>query len=102
MGKLKPGHVRHQLDLEECSEINQDLEAYAKKRGLKPAQANRCILADWSDAYRGKPNPFAAYLPAPIQGTFSSQQEGAAQGEEEKAEQRERREREKAALNQFE
>ena len=101
MGKIKPGHVRHQLDLEEASEINEDLLAYARKRGLKPAQANRCILADWSDAYRGRPNPFAAYLPTFVQGTSSSGQEDVSQVEEETPEQRERREKEKAAVSQF-
>ena len=101
MGKIKPGHVRHQLDLEENSEINEDLLAYARKRGLKPAQANRCILADWSDAYRGKPNPFAAYMPL-VQGTPFSEQEGLSQQpEEETPEQLERRERERAAVSQF-
>src|SRR5258708_1808340 len=59
MPTLKPGKVRHQLVLDKDSEICIDLHEWARKRGLTPAQANRVILADWSDALRGKPNPFA-------------------------------------------
>ena len=93
MGKLKPGQVRHQITLDEASEINEDLEAYAKKRGLSVAQANRCILADWSDFLRGKSSPYGAAIgvvptPTPAQ----TQQQG------EPVETEEERERREAAL----
>ena len=101
MGKKKPGQVRHQVTLDEESEINQDLVAYAQKRRLRPGQANLCILADWSDAVRGRPNPFGAALT----GVGAATQEGAngsGTGQvEETPEQRKRREEELAASTQF-
>ena len=95
MGKLKPGQVRHQITLDETSEISEDLESYAKKRGLSVAQANRCILADWSDACRGRPNPFALALGGTVQMPTPAQ---TAQQQGEPVETEEDRERREAAL----
>ncbi len=101
MGKKKPGQVRHQVTLDEASEISEDLLAYAQKRRLKPGQANLCILADWSDAVRGRPNPFGIALT----GIGGVTQEGAngsgTEQQEETPEQRKRREDERAASTQF-
>lgn len=102
MGKRKPGQVRHQVTLDERSEISEDLVAYAQKRRLKSGQANLCILADWSDAMRGRPNPFGVAL-ASVQGAVPLHLDAnqVTSEQEETPEQRKRREEELAASSQF-
>jgi hypothetical protein len=64
MPTTKPGHKRYQVVLIEDSEMQRTLLEWAKTRGLAPGKATRCILADWSDAMNGRPNPFAAAIAA--------------------------------------
>src|SRR5437763_1811248 len=59
MPTIKPGQKQYQVVLDAGSEVHTTLLEWAKKRGLTPGKATRCILADWSDAMNGKPNPFA-------------------------------------------
>jgi hypothetical protein len=64
MPTTKPGQKQYQVVLEEGSEIQTTLLEWARARGLSPGKATRCILADWSDALNGKPNPFAVAIAA--------------------------------------
>jgi hypothetical protein len=64
MPTTKPGQKQYQVVLEEGSEIQTTLLEWGKKRGLTPGKATRCILADWSDALNGRPNPFAIAIAA--------------------------------------
>jgi hypothetical protein len=64
MPTTKPGQKRYQIVLDEGGEVYSTLLEWAKKRGLTPGKATRCILADWSDAMSGKANPFAAAIAA--------------------------------------
>lgn len=64
MPTTKPGQKQYQVVLEEGSEVQTTLLEWGKKRGLTPGKATRCILADWSDALNGRPNPFAIAIAA--------------------------------------
>ena len=64
MPTVRSGQKEIRVVLEEGSEIHMTLLEWARKRGLTPGTATRCILADWSDALNGKPNPFAVALAA--------------------------------------
>jgi hypothetical protein len=64
MPTLKRGQKQIQVVLEEGSDIHLTLLEWAKKRGLSPGKAARVILADWSDAINGRPNPFTAMFVA--------------------------------------
>lgn len=93
MPTTKPGQKQYQIVLDEGSEVHITLLEWARKRGLTPGKATRCILADWSDAINGKTNPFAmaiaaaagintgeritGYLPTPEQPPEMSAQEQA-------------------------
>ena len=60
MPTLKPGQTKVQFVLDEESEMHLTLLEWANKRGLSLGKATRVIMADWSDAINGRPNPFAA------------------------------------------
>jgi len=64
MPTTKKGQKEIRVVLEEGSELHATLLEWGRKRGLTPGKATRCILADWSDALNGKPNPFAVALAA--------------------------------------
>lgn len=64
MPTLKPGQTKVQFVLDEESEMHLTLLEWASKRGLSLGKATRVILADWSDAMNGRPNPFAAAIAA--------------------------------------
>ena len=64
MPTVKEGQKQIQFVLDEHSEVHLTLLEWAKKRGLSPGKATRVILADWSDAINGRPNPFAAAIAA--------------------------------------
>jgi predicted nucleic acid-binding Zn ribbon protein len=64
MSTVKPGQKRFQFVLDEDSEMLVTLLEWANQRGLSPGKATRVILADWSDAINGRPNPFAAAIAA--------------------------------------
>jgi hypothetical protein len=64
MPTLKPGQKQVQFVMDEGSEMHLTLLEWAKNRGLSLGKASRVILADWSDAINGKPNPFAAAISA--------------------------------------
>ena len=64
MPTTKKGQKELRVVLDEGSEIQITLLEWAKKRGLTPGKATRCILADWADALNGKPNPFALAIAA--------------------------------------
>src|SRR5947209_5492212 len=67
MPTIRPGQKRYQLVLDEGSEVQCTLLAWAQKRGLTPGRAARCILVDWSDAMNGNANPFALAIAAAVQ-----------------------------------
>ncbi|MGH2496515.1 MAG: hypothetical protein ACRDIV_17595 [Ktedonobacteraceae bacterium] len=64
MSTIKQGQKRVQFVLDEDSEMHLTLIEWAKQRGLTVGKATRVILADWSDAINGRPNPFAAAIAA--------------------------------------
>lgn len=64
MPTIKQGQKRYQVVLDEESETHLTLLEWARNRGLTPGKAARVILADWSDAMNGRPNPFAAAIAA--------------------------------------
>lgn len=64
MPTIKKGQKEIRVVLDERSEITITLLEWAQKRGLTLGKATRCILADWSDALKGKPNPFAVAIAA--------------------------------------
>jgi len=64
MPTLKPGQKKVQFVLDEESEVHLTLLGWASKRGLTLGKATRVIMADWSDAINGRPNPFAAAIAA--------------------------------------
>ena len=64
MPTTKKGQKEVRMVLDEGSEIQTTLLEWAQKRGLTLGKATRCILADWSDALNGKPNPFAVAIAA--------------------------------------
>jgi hypothetical protein len=64
MPTTKPGQKQYQVVLEEGSLTHTTLLEWAKARGLTPGKAARVVLADWSDAMNGKPNPFAIAIAA--------------------------------------
>ena len=64
MPTVKPGHRQIRTILEEGSEVETTLLEWAKKRGLTPGTANRCILVDWAEAMNGQINPFAMAIAA--------------------------------------
>lgn len=64
MPTTKKGQKEIRVVLDEGSELHTTLLQWGRKRGLTPGKATRCILADWSDALNGKPNPFAVALAA--------------------------------------
>ena len=68
MSTVKQGQKRFQFVLDEDSEMHLTLLEWAKQRGLSPGKATRVILADWSDAINGRPNPFAAAIAAAAAG----------------------------------
>jgi hypothetical protein len=59
MPTIKSGRKEIRVVLDDEGEIHTTLLEWAKKRRLAPGKAIGCILADWSDAINGKPNPFA-------------------------------------------
>lgn len=64
MPTTKPGQKQYQVVLEEGSLTHTTLLEWAKARGLTPGKAARVVLADWSDAMNGRPNPFAIAIAA--------------------------------------
>lgn len=64
MPTLKRGQTKVQFVLDEESEMHLTLLEWANKRGLSLGKATRVIMADWSDAINGRPNPFAAPIAA--------------------------------------
>lgn len=64
MPSTKPGQKEYRVVLDEGSEVQLTLKEWGRVRGLTPGKATRCILADWSDALNGKPNPFAIAIAA--------------------------------------
>ena len=64
MPTLKPGQKQVQLVLDEGSEMHLTILEWAKNRNLSLGKASRVILADWSDAMNGRPNPFAVAIAA--------------------------------------
>ena len=68
MPTIKPGQKQYQVVLDAGSEVHTTLLEWARKRGLTPGKATRCILADWSDAMNGKPNPFALAMASAVAG----------------------------------
>jgi hypothetical protein len=89
MPTIKEGQKQVQFVLEEGSEMHLTLLEWAKHRGLSPGKAARVILADWSDAINGKPNPFAAAIAAAGQ-TIQSSPATSGQTQELSAEEHER------------
>jgi hypothetical protein len=72
MPTVSKGKKQYQVVLDEDSEVQLTLLEWAQKRGLHPGKAIRCIIADWSDAINGKPNPFALAVAATA-GTLAGQ-----------------------------
>ena len=72
MPTLKPGQKKVQYVLDEESEMHLTLLQWANNRGLSLGKATRVIMADWSDAINGRPNPFAATIAAAGQQAQSS------------------------------
>lgn len=64
MPTLKPGQKKVQFVMDEESEMHLTLLQWANNRGLSLGKATRVIMADWSDAMNGRPNPFAAAIAA--------------------------------------
>jgi hypothetical protein len=64
MPTTKKGQKEIRVVLDEGCEIQTTLLEWAQKRGLTSGKATRCILADWSDALNGRPNPFAVAIAA--------------------------------------
>lgn len=64
MPTTRKGQKEIRIVLEDGSEIQMTLKEWAQKRGLTLGKAGRCILADWSDALNGRPNPFAIAIAA--------------------------------------
>lgn len=90
MPTLKQGQKQVQFVLEEGSEVHLTLLEWAKHRGLTPGKATRVILADWSDALNGRPNPFAAAIAAAAGQPMQSSLPTSAQAQELNAEDRAR------------
>ena len=64
MPTTKNGQKELRTVLDDGGEVYETLLAWAKKRRLTPGKAIGCILADWSDAIAGRPNPFAIAIAA--------------------------------------
>ena len=95
MPTLKPGQKKVQFVLDEESEMHLTLQEWANKRCLSLGKATRVIIADWSDAINGRPNPFAAIIAA----AGHQAQSPAAQSEEQSQEVNpQERQRQAAAL----
>ena len=101
MPTLKPGQKKVQFVLDEESEMHVALLEWASNRGLSLGKATRVIMADWSDAINGRPNPFAAAIAAASQRTQSPADEPAEQSQEDSPEERQRRAAALEAAGQF-
>jgi hypothetical protein len=64
MPTTKSGQKEIRFVLDDGGEIHTTLLEWAQKRRLTPGKATGCILADWSDALNGRPNPFAIAIAA--------------------------------------
>ena len=62
--RIKEGYKEIRYVVEEDGEVHTTLKEWAEKRGLTPGKATQCIIADWSDAINGNPNPFALAIAA--------------------------------------
>jgi len=101
MPTLKPGQKKVQFVLDEESEMHLTLLEWANKRGLSLGKATRVIMADWSDAINGRPNPFAAAIAAASQRAQSPAASSTEQSPEMSPEERQRRAAALQAAGQF-
>ena len=101
MPTLKPGQKKVQFVLDEESEMHLTLLAWASNRGLSLGKATRVIMADWSDAINGRPNPFAAAIAAADHQAQSPADSPTEQSQEVSLEERQRRAAALEAAGQF-
>lgn len=101
MPTLKPGQKKVQFVVDEESEMHLTLLEWASKRGLTLGKATRVIMADWSDAINGRPNPFAAAIAAAGQQAQLAATSPAEQSQEISPEERQRRAAALEAAQQF-
>jgi hypothetical protein len=101
MPTLKPGQKKVQFVLDEESEMHMTLQEWASKRGLSLGKATRVIMADWSDAINGRPNPFAAIIAAAGHQAQSSAASPEEQSQEVSPEERQRQAAALEAAGQF-
>src|SRR5712692_7081255 len=97
MPTLKRGQKKVQFVLDEESEMHLTRLEWSNKRGLSLGKATRVIMADWSDAINGRPNPFAAAIAA----AQSPAAPSAEQSQEVSPEERQRRAASLKAAGQF-
>ena len=101
MPTLRPGQKKVQFVLDEESEMYVTLLEWANNRGLSLGKATRVIMADWSDAINGRPNPFAAAIAAAGHQALSSVAPTNEQAQEISPEERQRRAAALEAAGQF-
>ena len=101
MPTLKPGQKKVQFVLDEESEMHLTLLEWASNRGLSLGKAARVIMADWSDAIHGRPNPFAAAITAAGHQALSPAASLEEQSQEASPEERQRRAAALEAAGQF-